>query len=510
MSDSSNNPGNPASSAFGSPPVMGQPGFVVPVPEPARAQSVGAESAAMSAPLAEPEIEQAGAALVTEPVQQVPAQNSPVEPDATSDTLEPADAGEVDRAAREQYQWRRALIVGLGAYVVSRICVLAGAAVRASQVVVDQRKDGEPEDSTFSLISGVFTSWDGRWYLELVRNGYPESIPQNITYEQLEARAAFFPMFPGAVRAVDRLLPGGDTFAALFLNFVLGAIAVVLVGLLARRVFSIGVAARSMTLFAIFPGSFVLSFAYSEALFIVFAASCLLLLLDEQWLLAGLAAALATATRPNGVAIVFACLVASAIAIRKKGDWSSIIAVLLAPVGFVGFQLYVDSISGERGAWFRVQREAWAEGTSFGATAVTNSLEFITSPFDSSADALTFVSLLALGFMVFAAYKKHIPLPWVAFSAVIIALMLIPETVTARPRFVFTAFPLFIAVAAWWPQSEPEREADAVGETAGVRTVDSRPDRMSWDRGAWDFALVLCGAGLAVLTNLYAVFGAIP
>ena len=78
-----------------------------------------------------------------------------------------------------------------------------------------------------------------------------------------------------------------------------------LVGLLARRVFSASVAARAMVLFAVFPGSFVLSFAYSEAPFIVFAASCLLLLLDEQWLLAGLAAALATATRPNGVAIVF-------------------------------------------------------------------------------------------------------------------------------------------------------------------------------------------------------------
>ena len=56
--------------------------------------------------------------------------------------------------------------------------------------------------------------------------------------------------------------------------------------------------------------------------------------------------------------------------------------------------------------------------------------------------------------MAYAAWKKRLPLPWVAFSVVIIALMLIPETVTARPRFVFTAFPLFIAVAAWWPQPQ--------------------------------------------------------
>ena len=87
-----------------------------------------------------------------------------------------------------------------------------------------------------ALITSVFTSWDGRWYLELVRLGYPERIPDNITYEQTEARAAFFPMYPGAVRALDSILPGGDTAAALTLNFVLGGIAVVLV------VRSIGVA----------------------------------------------------------------------------------------------------------------------------------------------------------------------------------------------------------------------------------------------------------------------------
>lgn len=406
----------------------------------------------------------------------------------------------------ERIRWHRALIVGLLAYVVSRLCVLGGAVVRASQITIDAREDGEAEESAVSLITSVLTSWDGRWYLELVRQGYPDSIPANITYEQTEARAAFFPMYPGAVRALDTVLPGGDTFAALFLNLVLGAVAVVLVGLLARRVFSASIAARAMVLFAVFPGSFVLSFAYSEALFVVFAASCLLLLHDEQWLLAGLAAALATATRPNGVAIVFACLVASAIAIKTRRQWSSLLAVLLAPLGFVGFQLYVDDVAGERGAWFRVQREAWSEGASFGATAIENTFGFITSPFDSTADALTVLSLGALGLMLYAAWKKRLPLPWVAFSAVIIALMLIPETVTARPRFVFTAFPLFIAVAAWWPQ--PSRRSGV--DSGGAEAVEAGDDALSWERQSWNLVLIVCGAGLAVLTNLYGVFGAIP
>ncbi|HSL73478.1 MAG TPA: mannosyltransferase family protein [Ilumatobacteraceae bacterium] len=388
--------------------------------------------------------------------------------------------------------WRRALAVGLAAYVVSRLCVVAATAVRTAQMVVDARADGEPEPGAVDTITGVLTSWDGKWYLEIVRGGYPESVPANITYEQLEARAAFFPLFPWLARVVDAVLPGGDTLAALTLNFVLGAVSVVLVGLLARRLYGIGVAARAMTLYAVFPGSVVLSLAYAEALLIVLAAACLLLLLDERWWLAGLTAALATAARPNGIAIVAACAVAAFIAIRRDRNWMALVAVAMAPIGFVFFQWYVGATAGEPGVWFRVQREAWAEGTSFGATAVTNTIGFLTNPLSSPTDALTALTMATLIGMVYCTWKVRLPWPLVAYCAVIVALMLIPETVTARPRFLFTAFPFFIAVAAWWPEPEDDR------------------NHASWEYAGWDLTLVACGAGLAGLTGLYAVFGVIP
>ena len=394
----------------------------------------------------------------------------------------------------DRSRWIRALLVGLAAYVVSRMCVVAAAGVRAAQLAVDARADGTPEPSAFETITNVLTSWDGRWYLELVRRGYPDSIPPDITYEQLEARAAFFPVYPWSVRALDAVLPGGDTVAALALNFVLGAIALVLVGLIARRLYSISAAARAMTLFAVFPGSFVLSFAYSEATLIVLAAACLLLLLDERWILAGVTAAVATGARPNGIALVAACAVASFIAIRTSRDWRSLVAPVLAPIGFIGFQWYVDRTAGERGAWFRVQSEAWSEGTSFGVTAFTNTARFITNPLGSPTDALTALSVVALIAMVYCAWRVR--LSWIlsAYSAAIIVLMLMPETVTARPRFLFTAFPLIIALAAWWP--DPDDDPDH--------------HRASWDRAGWDLTLVLCGAGLVAVTGLYGVFGAIP
>lgn len=380
--------------------------------------------------------------------------------------------------------WNRAVFYGLLGYLVSRLCVLAGAGVRSSQLVVDAAERGEPRpDNAVTLITGVLTSWDGLWYLEIVRQGYPRSIPENITYFQDEARAAFFPLYPFLVRVFDVILPGGDTLAALTLNLLMGAAAVVLVGVLARRLTDTDTAARAMILFAVFPGSFVLSFAYSEATLVVLVAICLLLLLDERWILAGLVAALATATRPNGLAIVAACAVAAFIAIRARRDWTALAAPALAPLGFVGFQVFLMSHTDERWAWFRVQGEAWAEGTSFGATAVENTLSFLRAPLASPTNALTAVTIFALAAAVWCAYKHRLPWPIVAYVAVVVVLMLLPATVTARPRFLFSAFPLVIPVAAWWPHR---------------------------DRIAWELLLVMCGAGLATLTGLYAAFGAIP
>lgn len=398
--------------------------------------------------------------------------------------------------------WRTALRHAALAYVLSRICVVIGAGIVGAEMRADDNKLRErliwgffdkPDPhareavlprSASSMILDVLTSWDGIWYLRIVRGGYPDYVPNGITYDDPEARVAFFPMYPWLVRVTDRVMPGGDTFAALFVNLVLGAVFVVLVGLLARHWFGDRAARPAMVLMAFFPGSFVLSFAYSEALLLTLAAACLLALSHERWLLAGLFAAIGTATRPNGVALVVATAVAAVIAVRRTRRWSSLVAPLLAPVGFVAYQLWIDRHAGESRVWFRVQGEAWKEGASFGLTAIRNTLEAFTKPLTSPTDLITAVAFLATIAVVWIAWKVRLPLPAGAYSAVIVALMLLPATVTARPRFLFTAFPLFIAVAVWLD--------------------DDR--RRHW----WPYLLAMCGTGLTALTALYGVYGAIP
>lgn len=396
----------------------------------------------------------------------------------------------------------------LPVYLVSRACVLAGAAVVATELRVDANLADErglpfadPHgtanigNATRPMLD-VLTSWDGLWYMDIVRNGYPAAVPPDVTYHVAEARAAFFPLFPLLGRAFDRVLPGGDSFAVLTMNAILGLIAVVLIGLLAQRLYGERVGRTSATLAAIFPGSFVLSFAYSEALMIVFAAACLWCLVEREWVAAGVFAALATATRPNGLALMVACAVAAAFAVRERREWQALASVALAPIGFVTFQIWLGQHTGEAGVWFRVQREAWGEGASFGWTAVRNTVEAIAQPLTSPTDTITALAVIATVVLVWMSWRARLPWVLTAYSWCVLALMLAPATVTARPRFLYTAFPLLIGAAKWY-----EHRCD-------VRRDDRGDDR--GDGSLWSLTMAASGAGLAALTGLYGVFGAIP
>lgn len=410
----------------------------------------------------------------------------------------------------------RMLVAALPAYVVSRLCVLVGAAVVASELRVDAnialndtRYLPDPHSdvssgSALKPIVDVLTSWDGKWYLDLVRSGYPRQVPADVTYHMNEARAAFFPLFPSVARVVDWVLPLGDVAATLLLNTLLGLVSVVLIGLLAERLYGPHVGRTAAILAAVFPGSFVFSFAYSEALMIALAAAALLLLHAREWAAAGILSALVTASRPNGVAIVVACAVAAAMAIRERREWRSLIAVALAPIGFIAFQIYVGVHADEPTVWFRVQREAWDEGASFGWTALKNTAEAFIHPMTSPTDTITALSVITTVALVWWGWRARLPWPIMAYSWTVIAMMVMPATVTARPRFMFTAFPLLIGAAKWFVERR-QLMAAAPGEmTNPADRHDAGDDQL------WTLAVLACGAGLAVLTALYGVFGAIP
>ena len=109
---------------------------------------------------------------------------------------------------------------------------------------------------------------------------------------------------------------------------------------------------------------------------------------------------------------------------------------------------------------------------------------------------ITAASFIAMLVLLYTAFKKRLPAPIVAYGAVVLLLMLAPSTVTARPRFLYTAFPLLISAAAWIRGLELNREHG--------------PAELSSGHELWTVVLGVCAAGLVALTGLYGVYGAIP
>jgi hypothetical protein len=385
----------------------------------------------------------------------------------------------------------RALRTGLITYVASRVLVLLGVGLVAIARTQEAARDGLDRVATRHHIRDVLSAWDGFWNIEIIRLGYPSNVPADITYFQPEARAAFFPVFPAIARVVDVVVPGGPATAAILLNLVLGAVAIAMIGLVAHAIADAEVAATAMVLAALFPGSFVLSMVYSEATMITLAGITLVALVRRHWWLAAVAGVLTTATRPNGLGVVLAGL-ATVWILRhdRSARWRAAAATAVMPLGFVGAIAWIGSRAGEGTVWFRVQREAWDEGFSFGLSTVRFIAEWAVAPLGSPTRALTAASVAVIVIGAVAARRVRLDPAVGAYTFGVVVLMLTPATVTARPRFVFAAFGLLIAVAMWWVRNGPS-------DPARRRSVE----------------LVVIGAssaGLVAVTGIYGLLGAIP
>src|SRR5437899_906299 len=134
------------------------------------------------------------------------------------------------------------------------------------------------------------------------------------------------PLQPLLVRGLHAVAGGSLDRAAVAVTIVASAAAMVVIWLLVERLTDTPTATRSIAFMSFFPWAFIFSFAYSEGLALLLAGICLLALLDEQWLIAGVAAALAGVARPNGFVLALPCAWAAFVAIRRRRNWWALAA----------------------------------------------------------------------------------------------------------------------------------------------------------------------------------------
>jgi hypothetical protein len=191
-----------------------------------------------------------------------------------------------------------------------------------------------PVQQSWNVID-LHNRWDAYWYLTIAQEGY---YPRG---EKGLSNLVFFPLYPLLVRLLGPVT-GGDLVLA---GWILSSVFLVLaVGMLTRlaREFHPELDPGLPALFLLaYPASFFLNAVYSESLFLFLSLSMVFFALRRNFFLAGICAALASATRIAGV-FLFVPLVVEFI---QANGWRSLFArrawpLALAPAGALAFFVY--------------------------------------------------------------------------------------------------------------------------------------------------------------------------
>ncbi|MGW0208443.1 glycosyltransferase family 39 protein [Streptomyces sp. NPDC003233] len=320
------------------------------------------------------------------------------------------------------------------------------------------------------LVKSLAHSWDSRWYLHIAAQGYGHKIwitPQGA----VQSDWAFFPLYPGLIRALTTVLPFTPGQAALLISWIAAGVAAYGVYAIGHHLYGRGVATALVALWAVMPHSVELTIAYTESLFAALAVWSLYCVLKGRWLWAGALAALAGLSRPSGFAVAGAvCIAAAYEVVRQRGRAPASVwaGAVLAPLGWLGYVLWVGSQTGDLlGGYFKVQ-SAWDSRFDFGV----GSARFTKALLLHGGGAVYPAALVivAAGVLLFALLcLERAPLALVVFAGILVLLVVGGSgSFSSKPRFLLPAFPLLIPMARALTRTWRVRPAHAVVVYAGL------------------------------------------
>ncbi|MFI9545304.1 hypothetical protein ACIHAR_15490 [Streptomyces sp. NPDC052016] len=310
----------------------------------------------------------------------------------------------------------------------------------------------------------VLATWDGWWYLQVAEKGYDprplERLDSGGLFTVKQNSVAFFPLYPGLIRAVSEAtglgLFGAGILISVLASFVAAAGIYAVISLLA------GARAGTIAagLWAVAPGAGVEWAVYSESLFVAIAAWCCYCVMKRRWVAAGLLAFVAGLNRPTSAALIGAVGLAALVTLarresrREHGVAGPVYAMVAAPLGLLTYVAWVGLSMGDLTAYFTLQREGWAHYFDFGAYTLDVLGNTAVGHHDylfafSVPDLLAVQLVLALPFLIALMLRRKPPLVLVAYTlASIVTVLGTQQMFGNTPRYLLPCFPLLLAPAA--------------------------------------------------------------
>ncbi|AVH95709.1 MULTISPECIES: hypothetical protein [Streptomyces] len=342
----------------------------------------------------------------------------------------------------------RPLLLALGGYAATRAIGLVVLAIAAAAT---------GEDGLHRLKG----RWDSVWYVRIAEHGYGYEtvLPNGDVHSDL----AFFPLLPLLERALSAVLPLDAAGAGLLVSWTAGLVA-------AWGIFKCGAHALGprtgvllAVLWGVYPTAFVQSMAYTETLFTALAAWSLYAVLRDRWILAGLLCAAAGLTRPTAAALIAALgITALAALVRdRRLPARTVAGVLLTPLGWLGYIVYVGVRQDSPTAYFEVQA-AWGNSID-GGLALARFVAGLPWP---AALGLT-AALALLAWLVVLCVRQRQPLPLLVYTIGVVLVSLVGAAYFgSRPRLMMPAFGLLLPPAAALARLRPRAAAPVLAGLA--------------------------------------------
>lgn len=298
---------------------------------------------------------------------------------------------------------------------------------------------------------GRLTMWDAVWYDRIATSGYVE-LPVGGSVLHPQHTYAFFPVVPFLARGVHTVTGLSVEASGIAVSLAGGLAGTVALWRLVQRRFGDRIASKAVLLLLVAPFAFVFSIFYTEGPALLAVALCFLALERRQWLWAGLAALVAGLIRPNGFLLVVPCALAAVTAIRHDRAWRSLVAPLLAPVGFVAWVAWVGHQVGELGGYFTLQRVGLGARIDGGAESARAVVEMVTFQWDGTGRVLNSACLVLGALGVVIAWRRRLDRTWIAYAAAVWAVAALNHNQASAGRYLLLAFPIFVAFALAIPK----------------------------------------------------------
>jgi hypothetical protein len=292
-------------------------------------------------------------------------------------------------------------------------------------------KSVRPVQPNWDIID-LHNRWDAYWYLNIAQEGYVERGEKTIS------NVVFFPLYPLLIRLVGPLAGGNLVLAGWMVSSLFLMLSVWMLVRLTQE-FHPEIDPLLPPLFLLaYPAAFFLNAVYSESLFLFLSLSMILWALRRNFFLAGICAALASATRIAGVFLFVPLLVEFV----QANGWRSLLTrrvwpLALAPAGALVFFVYHWIAFDDFFLYLRIQR---LYGRDFRFDAMEYVVRNNPNIVVTACDAAFVAAALMMGVL---ALKKFRP-SYGLYMLVSLAVALSSGTGLGIARYSMVLFPIYI------------------------------------------------------------------